>query len=93
MNLIQSLFTSKKFMAMLAGLITIAALKVFKVNIDPQTAGEIVGLIAVYIGAQGISDSGKGAAQVKAIAFTQNPQGVMQMPDEQAKTVDAIKSV
>lgn len=64
MHLLQSLFGSKKFLAMLAGLISLVALKVFKLTLDPTTVGEIVALIASYIVGQGISDSGKEAAKI-----------------------------
>lgn len=90
MNLIKSLFESKKFIAMLCGLIGLIILKVFKVSVDPQTVAEIVGLIASYIVGQSIADHGKAAAQVGAIA------SITTMPlleSEQKKAVEAIKSV
>ena len=70
MNLIQSLLSSKKFIAMLCGVIGIIALKVFKVAVDPATIAEIVGLVAVYIGAQGISDHGVEAAKIQAVSIS-----------------------
>ena len=90
MNLIRSLLTSKKFVAMVCGLVGLTALKVFKVAVDPQTVAEVVGLVAAYIVGQGISDNGKGAAQVNAIAsFTTTPLTTT----EQDKGIEAVKSV
>lgn len=67
MNLLKSLFSSKKFIAMLAGLIGIVALKVFKISVDPATVIEIVSLVGAYILGQGISDNGKEAAKINAV--------------------------
>lgn len=91
MQLIQSLFGSKKFIAMLSGLVGLLILKVFKVQVDPTTVGEIVGLVASYIVGQGIADNGKSAAQTTAIANVSMSQHMM--PSDQDKAVDAIKSV
>lgn len=85
MTLLQQLLSSKKFVAMLCGLIGIIALKVFKVNLDPATVGEIVGLVAVYIGAQGIADHGATAAAVTAIAAVEDGTPAAQ--------IEAIKNV
>lgn len=68
MNLLRSLFTSKKFLAMLSGLIVILALKLFKVEIDSATVAELVGLIASYIIGQSVADQGKEAAKINAIS-------------------------
>lgn len=68
MSLIKSLFGSKKFLAMLTGIIGIVALKVFKISLDATTVGEIVGLVAVYIGGQSVADVGKEAAKIEAVA-------------------------
>jgi xanthosine utilization system XapX-like protein len=74
MLLIKSLFGSKKFLAMLTGIIGIVALKVFKINLDATTVGEIVGLVAVYIGGQSVADAGKEAAKIEAVAASaRNP--------------------
>lgn len=67
LNLLKSLFSSKKFVAMLAGLIGIVALKVFKIVVDPATVIEIVSLVGAYILGQGISDNGKEAAKINAV--------------------------
>lgn len=89
MKLIQSLVGSKKFLAMLTGIIGIVALKIFKINLDATTVGEIVGLVAVYIGGQSVADAGKEAAKVEAIASV-NAQHQELSP---AKQVDEIKNV
>ena len=68
MTLIRSLFGSKKFLAMLTGIIGLVALKVFKLNLDSTTVAEIVGLIAVYIGGQSVADAGKEAAKIEAVS-------------------------
>jgi xanthosine utilization system XapX-like protein len=68
MTLLKSLFGSKKFLAMLSGIIGLIALKVFKVNLDSTTVAEIVGLIAIYIGGQSVADAGKEAAKIEAVA-------------------------
>lgn len=68
MQILRSLFSSKKFLAMLSGLIGVVALKLFKVELDPMTVAEIVALISVYIFGQGISDNGKEAAKITAVS-------------------------
>lgn len=88
MNLLRQLFGSKKFIAMVCGLIGIIALKVFKLTVDPTTVAEVVGLVASYIVGQGISDAGKGAAQATAIAAV-NSNAALAPADQ----VEAIKSV
>lgn len=69
MALLRSLFASKKFLAMLSGVIGIVALKLFKVAVDPATVAEIVALIGTYIVGQGISDHGKEAAKIEAVSL------------------------
>lgn len=88
MLLIKSLFGSKKFLAMLTGIIGIVALKVFKINLDATTVGEIVGLVAVYIGGQSVADAGKEAAKVEAVARVQTLQA-----KSPAEKISEIKSV
>jgi len=72
MPFLKSLFGSKKFLAMLSGVIGIVALKIFKIQLDPTTVAEIVGLIAVYIGGQSVADAGKEAAKIQAVAASAN---------------------
>jgi len=67
-QMIGDLLTSKKFIAMVAGIISVTILKVFKVNVDPQIIVAILGLVAVYIGAQGLADHKKEAAKIEAVA-------------------------
>lgn len=88
MNLLKALFGSKKFIAMLCGLVGLLILKVFKVSVDPQTVAEIVGLVASYILGQGIADNGKSAAQVSAISNVQAMQAA-----SPAEKIDVIRSV
>jgi len=85
-NLITSLLGSKKFIAMLCGLIGLLILKVFKVSVDPQTVAEIVGLVASFIVGQGIADNGKDAAKVNAIAS-------LAVPGTSGRAVEEIKKV
>lgn len=86
MQLLQSLFGSKKFLAMLAGVIGLLIMKVFKVTVDSATVGEIVGLVASYIVGQGIADNGKAAAKVGAIAS-------LAVPGTAASAIEEIKKV
>lgn len=61
------LFTSKKFIAALAAIIVYIAGR-FGFNVDPATLDRILAALLVYVGAQGIADNGKSAAQVSAAA-------------------------
>lgn len=61
------LFTSKKFLAALAAIIIYAAGR-FGFAVDPATLDHIFAALLVYVGAQGVADVGKGAAQVRAAA-------------------------
>lgn len=88
MALIRSLFGSKKFLAMLSGVVGLVTLKVFKVVVDPATMAEIVALIASFILAQGAADVNKEAARITAIANIQAEQAATP-----AEKVDEIKSV
>jgi len=68
---IMEMLKSKKFIALLIGvIITIAAKFGFTFGVDVQE--KLVDLIMVYIGAQGVADAGKGfaaaSASVKAAA-------------------------
>lgn len=91
MNLLRQLFTSKKFLAMLSGVIGVLILKLFKVNVDPATVAEIVGLVVSYILGQSIADQGKSAVQVQAVAsLIAHPASTLTTTDEK---IEAIKSV
>lgn len=64
------LFTSKKFLAALAAIVVYVAGR-FGLNVDPAALDRIVAALLVYVGAQGIADHGKSAAQVNAAAASQ----------------------
>lgn len=88
MELLKKLFSSQKFTVLLASAIGLLITKVFKVQVEQSTVLEFVGLIASWLIAQGISDHGKGAAKVEAIANAQVSQGI-----PAAEKIEAIKSV
>lgn len=87
MKLLQSLFQSKKFMAMLVGVIGVVILKVFKVEVDPASIAEIVGLIAAYVIGQGIADNGALAAKIKAVSEASNSDRVTPDADKAIKAM------
>lgn len=62
---LKEMFTSKKFLATLAGIVITLAAKV-GLNIDDETAAMIVGLISAYILGQGVADAGKSKAKIEA---------------------------
>lgn len=55
---------SKKFLAMLAGLLFSLLAKV-GVDVSAETQEHVLNLVMVYIGAQGVADAGQGFARVK----------------------------
>lgn len=61
------LFTSKKFLAALTAMIVYIAGR-FGFDVDTAVLDRIYAALLVYIGAQGIADNGKSAAQVAAAA-------------------------
>lgn len=61
------LFTSKKFLAAMTAIIVYAAGRL-GLNIDPTVLDHIWQALLIYVGAQGVADLGKGAAQVTAAA-------------------------
>lgn len=67
MDLIKSLLSSKKFIAAIVG-IAIAIGGRYGLNFDPELVREIVLLLAAYVVGQGISDLGKDAAKITAVA-------------------------
>lgn len=66
-DLLASLFSSKKFLVMLAGII-LAIASQLGLNIDPKLLDQILTMVSVYIVGQGIADHGKEAAKVAAAA-------------------------
>jgi hypothetical protein len=61
------LFASKKFLAALTAIIVYIAGR-FGFDVDTSVLDRIFAALLVYIGAQGIADNGKSAAQVAAAA-------------------------
>lgn len=61
---LRGLLSSKKAIATLAGLAVALGAKV-GLDLDNEIVFGIFGLVAVYVGAQGAADVGKGAAQVE----------------------------
>jgi hypothetical protein len=61
------LFTSKKFLAAAAAIIIYVGGR-FGFDVDPAALDRIFAALLVYVGAQGVADVGKGAAQVRADA-------------------------
>lgn len=55
---------SKKFLAMLAGLLFSLLAKV-GVDVSAETQEHVLNLVMVYIGAQGVADAGQGFAKVR----------------------------
>lgn len=80
-GLILGLLGSKKFIVLVSGLIVTGIAK-YKINLDPLMVQGMLAALVAYLLGQGIADSGKGAAEVAALAQTP-PQ----------PTVDAIKAV
>ena len=66
-NALLDLFASKKFLAALTAIIVYIAGR-FGFDIDTSVLDRIFAALLVYIGAQGIADNGKSAAQVAAAA-------------------------
>lgn len=87
-DLLTKLLASQKFMVMLAAVIGLIITKAFKVTLDPATITEFVVLVGSWLIGQGISDHGKGAAKVAAIA---NIQAVADIAP--AEKIETIKSV
>jgi hypothetical protein len=69
MSVLKELLTSKKFLAMLTAIIVYAAGR-FGFDVDPSALDRIVAALLVYVGAQGVADAGKSAAQIKAVVAT-----------------------
>ncbi len=65
MDVVRALFSSKKFVAMLAGLVATLVAKI-GLELDEATVTQIVSLVAVYIGGQGLADMGKEKAKAES---------------------------
>lgn len=66
-NALLDLFTSKKFLTALTAIIVYVAGR-FGFDVDTAVLDRIYAALLVYIGAQGIADHGKSAAQITASA-------------------------
>ena len=67
MTTIRDLFSSKKYLMMLTGVIVLLGAK-FGLQLDNELIAAILAVIAVTIGAQGVADQGKEAARIAAAA-------------------------
>lgn len=90
LNALKGLLGSKKVLMTFAGLI-VAFLAKRGFNVSDEVVLAILGAFATAVLGQGISDNGKGAAQATAIADVHSTADMSSV--EQAKAVDAIKSV
>lgn len=61
------LFTSKKFLAAVAAIVVYVAGR-FGFDVDPAALDRIFTALMVYVGAQGIADHGKSAAEIAMAA-------------------------
>jgi hypothetical protein len=61
----KNLLGSKKFVAMIVGVISMLVAKIGW-DVDDETITKVVALVASYVVGQGIADNGKEAAKVKA---------------------------
>lgn len=66
-NVLLDLFASKKFLTALTAIIVYIAGR-FGFDVDTSVLDRIFAALLVYIGAQGIADNGKSAAQITASA-------------------------
>lgn len=67
MKLVRELLSSKKFLAMLSAIVVYVVGRV-GLDISPEALAPVWQAILVFVGAQGVADLGKGAAQVRAVA-------------------------
>lgn len=90
LNMLKQLLTSKKFVAMIAGLI-VTLLAKLKFNVDPTTIAELVAMIVAFILGQGVADSGKEAAKINAVSAGANAPvpGATTAVSGMAQTVNA----
>ena len=82
---IAELFSSKKFLMMLIGVIVWFAGR-YGINLDPNTLYPPLALIAAAIFGQAIADHGKSAALVNAAAAAQAPPAQAPNPAPAAPT-------
>lgn len=63
------LLSSMKFWTVVLGIISALGAK-YGINVDPSVYWSIIGLFGILIGAQGLTDHGKEAAKIAALAST-----------------------
>lgn len=83
---LKQLFTGKKFLVMVAGLLVAFAAR-YGLNLDETEVAGILAVLISYIIAQGQADKGKEAAKVVAIATT------IEQGHPTAKNIETIKNV
>lgn len=86
----KELLTSKKFIAMIVGVLVAVGAR-YGLNLDPTLTYQIVALFMTYIAAQGLTDVGKAAAQIKADAPTPLPDRVQQTVNVTAPEAETKK--
>lgn len=84
---LKQLFTGKKFLVMVAGLLVAFAAR-YGLNLDETEVAGIIVLFVSWIVAQGQADKNKEAEKVKAIAAITDAKG-----ESASKQIEAIKSV
>lgn len=84
---LKTMLLSKKFLAMVAGLIVSFAAR-YGLNLSEAEVAGIVALFVAYILGQGITDSGKSAAKVEAVANVAAIEG-----ESPRKQIAEIKNV
>lgn len=93
MTVIRELLSSKKFLAALAAIIVYVAGR-FGLDIQPGALDPIWQALLVYVGAQGIADAGKSAAQVRAAAApAKDPPAIAVAPVVMPMVVAVIAAV
>ena len=64
MQIIKTMLSSKKFIAMLAGLIATLVAKIGW-HVDTETINQVIALVVSYVVGQGIADAGKEKAKAE----------------------------
>jgi uncharacterized membrane protein (DUF441 family) len=64
MQMLKTLLSSKKFIAMLAGLVATLVAKIGW-NVDTETVNQVIALVVSYVVGQGIADAGKEKAKAE----------------------------
>jgi len=76
LQILKALFSSKKFLVMLAGIVLASANKL-GLDLDPELVNQILALVGVYIVGQGIADRGKEAAKTSSALEKAGPALVL----------------